>query len=489
VLASDPVGRDGGSVGSRARFSYLFPWIELTLGLLGALAILLGPQSPGSVEGQLEEAAFLALLSLGLGLFVVRLDRGYINLRMIAIQAAAMLLGPPLAGLVGLIAGLSWVRNGPRGHRYAGLGATVFRTSGAAAMRVAIGSGSIPRTVIGLILVAISMTLANWLVNLIEHAVLTDEPIRKTIRATFSRSFLAAFIYFALAAILIYSVMDGSPRGYLLAVVVALLSVTLTETLAERRSRTALEAQVADSQRHLGYSRALEGVVHSLRHQIAISKGYVEDVLEMRVGARARGRAMGAKASTDIALGMLDRLSASASPRVEIARDPVNLTQVAIGAAEMVRGLAAGQRTKVEMKGLVKPVLVNGDPAMLREVATELVINALEAVGHGGSVKLSTGTRRGGWASLSVADTGPGISEKQRDHLFEPHYTTKPSGTGMGLFTAFGVVREHGGQLIYEGTSKPGAVFTVLIPVATSSAKSAEPVAESGDGLNPVRIA
>jgi signal transduction histidine kinase len=59
----------------------------------------------------------------------------------------------------------------------------------------------------------------------------------------------------------------------------------------------------------------------------------------------------------------------------------------------------------------------------------------------------------------------------------------------MGLFTAFGVVREHGGQLIYEGGPKQGATFTVLIPVATTSAKSAEPVAEAGDGLNPVRIA
>ena len=105
------------------------------------------------------------------------------------------------------------------------------------------------------------------------------------------------------------------------------------------------------------------------------------------------------------------------------------------------------------------------------------------------SVKLSTGTRRGGWASLSVADSGPGISDQQRDHLFEPHYTTKPAGTGMGLFTAFGVVREHGGQLIYEGGSKPGATFTVLIPVVAASAKGAEPIPEPGDGLNPVRIA
>jgi signal transduction histidine kinase len=356
-------------------------------------------------------------------------------------------------------------------------------------LRLTIGSGSVSRTVIGLTLVAVSMTLANWLVNLIELTVLTDEPILKTARAVFSRSFVAAFVYFALAATLIFGVMDGSSRGYLLAVVVALLSVTLTDTLAERRSRAALEARVADSQRHLGYSRALESVVHSLRHQLAISKGYLEDVLDMRIGTQARGRALRAKASTDAALHMLDRLSASASPRVEIARDPVDLTKIAIGAAEMVRGLAAGQRTRVEVPWQVRSVLANGDPGMLREVATELVINALQAVGHGGSVKLSTGTRRGGWASLSVADSGPGISDQQRDHLFEPHYTTKPGGTGMGLFTAFGVVREHGGQLIYEGGTKEGATFTVLIPVATASAKGAEPVAEPGDGLNPVRIA
>ena len=404
-------------------------------------------------------------MSLGLGLFVVRLDRGHLNLRAIAIQAAAMLLGPALAGFVGLVGALSWVHNAPKGHRYAGIGATVFRTAGAAALRLAIGSGSVLRTIIGLALVVVSMTLANWLVNLIGLAVLTDEPIRKTIRATFSRSFIAAFIYFALAATPIYSVMDVSPRGYALAVVVALLSVTLTENLAERRSRAALEAQVADSQRHLGYSRALEGVVHSLRHQLAISKGYVEDVLEMRLGSPARARAVGAKASTDVALQMLDRLSSSASPRVEIADDPVNLTEIAIGAAEMVRGLAAGQRTKVEVAYQVRPVLATGDPAMLREVVTELVINALQALGHGGSVKLSTGTRRGGWATLSVADTGPGISEQQRDHLFEPFVTTKTHGTGLGLALTAKIVAGHGGLIDFE--SEPGrTAFRVRLPVA-----------------------
>ena len=125
----------------------------------------------------------------------------------------------------------------------------------------------------------------NWVLTLGALAILTHEPARRIARSAFSRIFIAAFIYFSLAAILIASLLDGSLRGYVLSGVVALLSVALMETLAERRSRAALEAQVADSQRHLGYSRAVEGTVHTLRHQLAISKGYLEDLLEARLAA------------------------------------------------------------------------------------------------------------------------------------------------------------------------------------------------------------
>ena len=435
------------------------------------------------------DTAFLVLMSLALSLFFVRLDRGYLRLTMIATQSAAMMHTPALAGIVGLAAGLSWLNHGPKGHRYAGVGAAFFWTTGAATLRLMIGTQSVSHSIAGVGVVAVSMTLANWSINLIGLSLLTDEPVRQTVRATFSRAFVAAFLYFSLAAILIANVMDGSPRGYLLAVVIGLLSVTLTETLTERRSRAALEAQVADNQRHVGYSRALEGVVHTLRHQLAISKGYLEDVLEGRLSPPTRNRAQAAKASTDVALAMLERLSASASPRIQVALEAVNLHEIAISSAEVVRGMATGQRTRVEVGGQVRPVPVSGDPAMLREVVIELLINGLQAVEHGGLVTVSVGTRRGGWGRLSVSDTGPGISERVRDHLFEPHYTTKAAGTGMGLFTAFGVVREHGGQLIYEGGPEPGAIFTILIPLSPASAKSPEAVAETGDGLNPARIA
>ena len=79
------------------------------------------------------------------------------------------------------------------------------------------------------------------------------------------------------------------------------------------------------------------------------------------------------------------------------------------------------------------------------------------------SVISMTGRRGNGWPFVTVADNGPGVADENRHHLFEPHFTTKESGTGIGLFMSYGVVREHQGSLSYEG-SKRGAVFTVILP-------------------------
>jgi signal transduction histidine kinase len=106
---------------------------------------------------------------------------------------------------------------------------------------------------------------------------------------------------------------------------------------------------------------------------------------------------------------------------------------------------------------------VRADPLLLREVITNLVNNAIDAVPQHGHVELKTGRRGNGSPYFSVSDDGPGVPEESRHHLFEPHFTTKEGGTGLGLFMSFGIIREHQGQLVYEGNRR-GAVFTVILP-------------------------
>jgi len=78
-------------------------------------------------------------------------------------------------------------------------------------------------------------------------------------------------------------------------------------------------------------------------------------------------------------------------------------------------------------------------------------------------VEATTGRRPNGTPYFSISDNGPGIPEDNRHRLFEPHFTTKEGGTGLGLFMSFGIVREHQGDLLYEGNRR-GAVFTVTLP-------------------------
>jgi signal transduction histidine kinase len=103
----------------------------------------------------------------------------------------------------------------------------------------------------------------------------------------------------------------------------------------------------------------------------------------------------------------------------------------------------------------------------MREVITNLVNNAIDAVDVAGHVELTTGRRGNGWPYFSVSDDGPGISDDNRRRLFEPHFTTKEGGTGLGLFMSYGIVREHQGDVLYEG-SRHGAVFTVVLPPFSS---------------------
>ncbi|HEV2414821.1 MAG TPA: HAMP domain-containing sensor histidine kinase, partial [Candidatus Dormibacteraeota bacterium] len=110
-----------------------------------------------------------------------------------------------------------------------------------------------------------------------------------------------------------------------------------------------------------------------------------------------------------------------------------------------------------------EPVKVKADPLLLREVITNLVNNAIDAAPNHGHVVLSTGRRSNGSPYFSVSDNGPGVPDEDRHHLFEPHFTTKETGTGLGLFMSYGIIREHQGQLLYEGNRK-GAVFTVTLP-------------------------
>jgi signal transduction histidine kinase len=120
---------------------------------------------------------------------------------------------------------------------------------------------------------------------------------------------------------------------------------------------------------------------------------------------------------------------------------------------------------------------VKSDPLLLHQVFLNMVINAEHAIastGGGGRIEISTAVARSGDRIIAtVRDTGIGIPEDTLSRIFEPFYTTKEvgKGTGLGLAIAYGIVQEHGGQIIAANHPNGGAVLTVELPTASSSGR------------------
>jgi len=104
------------------------------------------------------------------------------------------------------------------------------------------------------------------------------------------------------------------------------------------------------------------------------------------------------------------------------------------------------------------------DPTQIQQVLVNLIKNALQAMTKGGTLTLQTGEgAEGVW--VSVADTGGGIPQEQINRIFEPFYTTKKKGTGLGLMIVQRIVRAHGGHIELESQVGRGTTFRIWLPL------------------------
>jgi two-component system NtrC family sensor kinase len=109
---------------------------------------------------------------------------------------------------------------------------------------------------------------------------------------------------------------------------------------------------------------------------------------------------------------------------------------------------------------------VEGDADQLRQVFTNLVLNAIQSMPDGGVLTVSATTDSlAGNCEIMVRDTGNGICEENLDKIFNPFFTTRPDGTGLGLSVSYGIVRDHGGEILVESAPGKGTVFRVRLPL------------------------
>jgi two-component system cell cycle sensor histidine kinase/response regulator CckA len=179
----------------------------------------------------------------------------------------------------------------------------------------------------------------------------------------------------------------------------------------------------------------------------------------------------------------LTRRLAQFSRRQELHLSPASINQIISGVITLIEALITGNielTTKLH-SGLPE---VDIDPVEIEQVLVNLILNARDAMPNGGQLGISTGLverpeiapgdQDKQWVTITVSDTGSGIPEAVMDRIFEPFFTTKPQGTGLGLASTHGIVRQHNGDITVQSTVGMGTQFTVYLPPSRRNAASAE---------------
>jgi PAS domain S-box-containing protein len=243
--------------------------------------------------------------------------------------------------------------------------------------------------------------------------------------------------------------------------------------------RRLLENQLQQARRMEAVGRLAGGVAHDFNNLLTIIKGYVELALN-RVTSHPelRGNIQQIADAADRAVTLVRQLLAFSRKQV-LKPKVLDLNSIVLNMDKMVRRLMS---ETVEMTTKVEKHLaaVKADPGQIEQVILNLIVNARDAMPDGGRLWIETKNvelnasfasdqsliKPGSYVMLSVMDTGVGISPDTLPHIFEPFYTTKESsrGTGLGLSTVYGIVKQSGGHIMVTSEVGKGTTFKVYLP-------------------------
>ena len=245
--------------------------------------------------------------------------------------------------------------------------------------------------------------------------------------------------------------------------------------------RKQLEEQFRQAQKMDAIGQLSGGVAHDFNNVLAVIKGHIGLL-------QATGRVAPAIADS------IEQISAAADRASNLTRQllmfsrrqtmQTRMLDLGVAAAEMVKMLCriVGEHVKIELRREPGPLVICADSGMIDQVLLNLTVNARDAMPDGGRVTIACervectadtlrnrpDARPGSYARLSVTDTGTGIAPDIMPKIFEPFFTTKEvgKGTGLGLATVYGIVRQHQGWIDVQSEVGCGTRFDVYLPCA-----------------------
>lgn len=242
------------------------------------------------------------------------------------------------------------------------------------------------------------------------------------------------------------------------------ISMAVNKMASALEEKEKLEERLRRAENLAALGRLVTGLAHELRNPIGIIKATVQ-VMEKDPGVT------GVDEYAAVIKEQVDRQNRVLTELLEFGRpsrgvimhlNPGDLLRSVLSFTE---SLFRQHRVDLEMHVPADLPAVQGDGEKLKQVFVNLILNALQAMPDGGTLRVvACGDKD--WVSISFQDTGVGISAADIGHIFDPYYTTRDGGHGLGLAISHQIIEMHGGRIEVESEPGKGATFTVILPAA-----------------------
>jgi two-component system sensor histidine kinase HydH len=236
------------------------------------------------------------------------------------------------------------------------------------------------------------------------------------------------------------------------------------------RDMSSKDKQIMQAEKMAAIGELAAGIAHEIRNPLGIISGSAETV-------RRHENPKIREEMTRYILEESERINGLITTLLDFARpkEPrlvtCDLKEVLEKTLLLLSPQAKTLRVEIKKEFPKEPLLVSIDPDQMRQAFTNLGVNALEAMRHGGVLKVTVLDNDRDKVLIRFSDTGKGIPKEVRAKVFDPFFTTKEGGTGLGLSIAHRIISQHGGDIGVEGEEGKGSSFTISFPLEKEQRK------------------
>lgn len=226
--------------------------------------------------------------------------------------------------------------------------------------------------------------------------------------------------------------------------------------------------KLVQSERLAAIGEAITGLAHESRNALQRSQACLE-MLSRRVSDRPEARELleRVQLAQDDLHRLYEEVRQYAAP-IKLVPSNTNLADVVADAWTQLEHLREGRTASLELRDEAKPLLLQLDRFTMRQVFRNILENSLAACDDPVRIVVdiaTVGTAGSRWVRVSIRDNGPGFSDEEKAKLFQPFFTTKTQGTGLGMTISRRIVETHGGEILVGDEPGPGAEIVLKLPI------------------------